>query len=113
MDLLRRFASEAPAARTFHEDKPTLLVCWWCTLYAITIIMFRICGRYVRAEKLFLDDKIMFAAVIPLLGRMAFVHVVLLFGTNNILTADLTDAEIHKRTIGSRMVLLARLFDAT
>jgi hypothetical protein len=112
MDLVRRFSSEAPAARSFQQDKPTLLVCWWCTLYAIAIVLFRILGRYVRAEKMFLDDRIMLASLIPLLGRMAFVHVVLLFGTNNAITDGLSDEDIHRRAIGSGLVLWARIMEA-
>lgn len=111
MDLIRQFASEAPVARAFRDDKPTLLVCWWCTAYAITVIIFRIGGRYVRAEKLFLDDTLMAVASVPLLIRAAFVHVVLMFGTNNTITADLTDTDIQRRITGSGMVLLARIFD--
>jgi hypothetical protein len=52
------------------------------------------------------------ACLIPLLIRMAFVHVVLLYGTNNVITDGLTDEEIWHRSIGSRMVLASRVFYA-
>ncbi|KAF4619005.1 hypothetical protein G7Y89_g14841 [Cudoniella acicularis] len=43
---------------------------------------------------------------------MAVVHVILLFGTNNAITTGLTDDEIQRRAIGSRLVLLSRIFYA-
>ena len=54
----------------------------------------------------------MMASVIPLLIRMAFVHVVLLWGTNNTKTAGLAMEEIRHREIGSKLVLAARIFYA-
>lgn len=112
MDLLRRFADAAPALRTFHDDKPTLLFSWWCTFYAITIIFFRVCGRYIRTEKVFVEDGLMIVAIVPLLMRMAFIHVVLLHGTNNKVTTGLTDLEIRHRKTGSQLVLASRIMYA-
>jgi hypothetical protein len=112
MDVLRRFVTTAPALRDFREDKPTLLVSWWCTFYAITIILFRVCGRYIRTEKVFLEDGVMILAVVPLLMRVAFVHVVLLYGTNNSDTTGLTSVEIHHRETGSQLVLASRIMYA-
>jgi hypothetical protein len=50
--------------------------------------------------------------MIPLFCRMAFVHVILLYGTNNAITTGLTDEEIWQRSIGSRLVLVSRIFYA-
>jgi hypothetical protein len=104
--------SDPPPARDFYADKPTLLVCWWCTIFAGVIIMFRVCGRYIRTEKLFKEDWLAFACLIPLLARMAFVHVVLLYGTNNAITTELSDLEIEHRILGSKFVLISRIFYA-
>lgn len=104
--------SHPPPARSFRDDKATLLVCWWCTIFAAVIIIFRVCGRYVRTEKLFKEDRLAFACLIPLFGRMAFVHVILLYGTNNTVTTGLSQEEIHKRIIGSKLVLASRIFYA-
>lgn len=104
--------SSPPPARAFREDKSTLLVCWWCTCFAGVIIMFRVCGRYIRSEKLFREDWMAFACLIPLFARIAFVHVVLLFGTNNVISTDLSESSIHRREIGSRLVLISRLLYA-
>ncbi|KAL3421153.1 hypothetical protein PVAG01_07598 [Phlyctema vagabunda] len=104
--------SPPPPLRAFRDDKSTLLVCWWCTCFAGAIILFRVCGRYIRSEKLFREDWMAFACLIPLFGRIAFVHVILLFGTNNTETTGLTDLDLHRRMIGSRLVLVSRMFYA-
>ncbi|KAG0645370.1 hypothetical protein D0Z07_8879 [Hyphodiscus hymeniophilus] len=109
MELLRRFVTAAPAFRTFHDDKPTLLVSWWCTFYSITVILFRVCGRYIRAEKIFHSDGLMLASIVPLMIRMALVHVILLYGTNNTVTESLTALEIRRRETGSQLVLVSRI----
>ncbi|APA09977.1 hypothetical protein SS1G_05758 [Sclerotinia sclerotiorum 1980 UF-70] len=112
MEVLRRYATEAPDQRAWIDTKPTFIVSWWCTIFAITIILFRISGRYVRTEKLYLEDGIMMVAIIPLLTRMAFVHVILMFGTNNSLTLGLSSEDVRKRRIGSQLVLFSRILYA-
>ncbi len=104
--------SSPPPSRTFRDDKPTLLVCWWCTSFATAVILFRVAGRYIRTEKLFKEDWIAFACLIPLFIRMGFVHIVLLYGTNNMLTDGISDDIIAQRVIGSRLVLGSRIFYA-
>lgn len=106
--------SEAPPYRTFTQDKPTLLVCWWCTLFATTIVLFRVCGRYIRTEKLFREDWLAFACVIPLFIRMALVQVIVLYGTNNSLApaGGWSETELRHRVIGSKLVLASRIFYA-
>lgn len=112
MEVLRRYATDAPDQRTWIETKPTFIVSWWCTCFSITIILFRIFGRYVRTEKIYLEDGIMMLAIIPLLLRMALVHTILMFGTNNSLTLGLTSEEIRLRRIGSQLVLVSRIMYA-
>lgn len=112
-DLVKRLASDAPAATTVRDSKPALLVSWWCTFYALTIIMIRLIGRWVRTEKVFVDDMFMIGAIVPLLLRMGFTHIVLKNGTNNAITDLLSADDILSRELGSKMVLLARLFYVT
>ena len=100
---------EPPAVRTRAEDNPTLLVSWWCTIFALVIILFRLAGRIIRTERLFREDKIMALAIIPLMVRMGLVHVILLFGTNNIQTMGLSPESIERRKIGSGLVLASRI----
>src|SRR3954462_3594575 len=49
---------------------------------------------------------------VPLLIRMALVHVILLFGTNNVQLDGITPHAIWSRSIGSRLVLASRIFYA-
>lgn len=104
--------SAPPPARTALQDKPTLLVCWWCTCFAAVIILFRVAGRFIRSETLFKEDWLAFATLIPLFIRMGFVHVILIYGTNNAVTTGLSMGDIHRREIGSRLVLASRIFYA-
>jgi len=105
--------SEAPPARPFSQDKPTLLVTWWITILCAFVIGLRCAGRYIRVEHLFIEDKIAALALIPLFLRIGFVHVVLLYGTNNVLidqnSLRFSAEEIRRRSIGSGLVLISRI----
>lgn len=101
-----------PEPRTRLSNNPTLLFSWWATCFSAAIIITRLGGRKVRSNMLFREDWIMMLALIPLFARMAFIHVVLLHGTNNVQTSRLTELQIEHRELGSRMVLAARIFYA-
>lgn len=95
------------------QDNPTLLFSWWCTGFALAFIVVRLCGRKVRNNQLFKEDRIMSLAIIPLLIRMGFIHVVLIYGTNNVdISGTFTDTELKHRELGSKLVLPARIFYA-
>lgn len=51
-------------------------------------------------------------SIVPLFARMALVHLVLIWGTNNALTDGMTAENIRHREIGSRLVLASRIFYA-
>ncbi|KAF5010845.1 hypothetical protein FDECE_3018 [Fusarium decemcellulare] len=108
------FYTEAPELRPFHEDKPTLLVSWWVTVFCMAVILIRMSGRYVRVEKLLREDKIVACALLPLVLRAICVHFVLRYGTNNVNLegVDLSQEAIDKRVIGSRIVMASRIFYA-
>ncbi|PVI04105.1 hypothetical protein DM02DRAFT_201328 [Periconia macrospinosa] len=102
-----------PEGRTRVANNPTLLYSWWCTVFSAALIGTRLCGRYMRNERLFREDKVMALSIIPLFARMGLVHVVLLYGTNNADTGDMDHPlKIHRREIGSKLVLAARIFYA-
>ncbi|KAK1831160.1 hypothetical protein QBC39DRAFT_95082 [Podospora conica] len=104
--------SPPPPLRPFRDDKPTLLVSWWITALCSVVIALRLAGRYVRVEKLFFEDKLAALFLIPLVLRAAVVHVVLLYGTNNVLIPpllELSQDQIRRRSIGSGLVLLSRI----
>ena len=107
------YSDSAPERRTRLANNPTLLYSWWCTVFSAVIIGVRLSGRYIRNERLFREDKIMALSIIPLFARMGFVHVVLIYGTNNVDVSNLTDPVIIRhREIGSQMVLGSRIFYA-
>jgi hypothetical protein len=55
----------------------------------------------------------MLLSIIPLMARMGLIHVVLVWGTNNVdLSVDLSQSDINHRVIGSKLVLGARIFYA-
>ncbi|KAH9833927.1 integral membrane protein [Teratosphaeria destructans] len=101
----------APTYRRPHSNYPTLLYSWWCTGFAAVIIITRVLGRKVRSNVLFREDWIILLALIPLLVRMAAVHVILLYDTNNIQTQGIsfTEEELYHRSIGSKLVLISRI----
>lgn len=104
--------SQAPEPLPWPYIKPTLLVCWWATLFCTVIILLRVAGRFIRSEMLFSEDRTAFYTLLPMYARMGCVHIILTYGTNNdnfsglTLTAD----EIRRRTIGSGLVLASRFF---
>lgn len=107
------YDTTAPAPRSRAAVNPTLLYSWWCTIFSAVIILIRLSGRYIRNERLFREDKIMAWSILPLFARMGFIHVVLIYGTNNVDITGLTDpVKIDHRRIGSQMVLGARIFFA-
>lgn len=103
-----------PSATPFSEAKPQLLVAWWITLFSTSIILLRLAGRYVRVERLFAEDKVVAAALLPLYLRMGCVHMVYLYGTNNVDLAglELSDRALARRVTGSQLVLASRIFYA-
>lgn len=101
-----------PPLRTALQNHPTLLVSWWATGFALAIIAVRVSGRYLRLETLFLDDAVMLLSIVPLLARMALVHLVLLWGTNNLpqdAALALAPQLLRQRQLGSGLVLAARI----
>ena len=110
--VARGLYSSPPNAQTVVTRNPGLLVSWWCTAFALTIIIARLIGRYIRTEKLFREDKIMAWSIAPLLLRMAFAHCVLRWGTNNAILIGMTPVELYRRELGSKLVLPARILYA-
>jgi hypothetical protein len=104
--------SDPPPLRDFFYDKPTLLVCWWATIFCAAIILLRIAGRFIRSERLFAEDRTAALALLPLFIRMGLVHAILVYGTNNVDTTNLPPDQIHRRSIGSGLVLASRIFHA-
>lgn len=101
-----------PDAQTRDQINPILMMSWWATAFSLAIIIVRLCGRYIRIERFFTEDKLMMVSVVPLTVRMILVHYVLVLGTNNVKTIGLTAEQISHREMGSKLVLAARIFYA-
>lgn len=104
--------SPPPPAVPWEGEKPTLLVCWWITLFCAVIILVRLAGRFVRTEKLFQEDRIAALAIIPLCLRMGCLQVILVCGTNNVELGGLSPYHLQERRTGSGLVLASRMFYA-
>lgn len=109
MDIFPRFSDVSPVAQTAEDLKPTLIISWWCTCYAMTIIFFRVFGRYIRVEKLFIEDIIMLGGITLLVTRIGLAHGVLKYGSNNVSLEGLTSEDISARELGSKLVLASRM----
>lgn len=106
------YPDNPPAMQTRDQINPTLMMSWWATGFSLAIIIVRLCGRYIRIERFFPEDKVVMISVVPLVIRMVLVHFVLVLGTNNTTTGELTGQEIRNRELGSKLVLAARIFYA-
>jgi hypothetical protein len=106
--------SDPPAWRLFKFDKPTLLVCWWITIFCTVVIILRVIGRFIRTERLFTEDRIAALALVPLFLRIGCVQYILRHGTNNVRLEDLdlSASELRGREIASGLVLASRIFYA-
>ncbi|KAK1141909.1 hypothetical protein N8T08_008422 [Aspergillus melleus] len=93
----------------------TLVLLWLFTWLTVTLIATRLLMRKVRRKPFVLGDYLSFAAILCALVRLALVHVILIWGTNN-MSLDMrqahhfTDQEIHQREIGSKFALCNRVF---
>ncbi|KAK4227265.1 hypothetical protein QBC38DRAFT_195059 [Podospora fimiseda] len=112
--MIMALYSSPPEPRPFSADKPTILTSWWITIFCAFVILLRLLGRFVRVEKLFKEDKVAAAVLIPLFLRMAIVHPALVFGTNNVLinhelSSEARLEDLRHRAIGSGLILASRV----
>jgi hypothetical protein len=91
----------------------TLAFLWVFTWLAMFLMGLRIFMRRYRNQKLDVGDKITIICMICMIVRLAFIHVVLVWGTNNIPPnerpkIDFTLMEIYRRRVGSKLLLTSR-----
>lgn len=101
-----------PAAQSATDISSAVAFGWWVTAFVAVIIVARLIGRKVRTNVYFREDIIMAVALIPLFIRMALIHAVLVYGTNNVDIRGLNPSDVHDRVRGSQLVLAARIFFA-
>lgn len=103
-----------PGAALPHDIKPVLIMSIWCTCYAIAIIIFRCTGRWMRTERIWVEDVIITISTLVLIARTVLVTFVLRHGTNNVDSLSLFgDDDVRRREIGSQLVLGCRVLYVT
>src|ERR1700760_2151911 len=87
-----------PGPQPESQSHATLLWTWFCTIMSLAVIVIRIFGRLSRNGQLFREDRVMLLSIIPLMARMGLIHVVLIWGTNNVdLSVGLSPEDIDHR----------------
>jgi hypothetical protein len=93
----------------------TLYILYVFTVLAIFLMGFRLILRRVRGQKWNLSDYLTMVCMLCLLARTAMVHVVLVWGTNNVTRVYrhnhvFSQTEIYQRETGSKLILTSRTF---
>jgi hypothetical protein len=91
----------------------TLYVLYIFTGLAIFLMVFRVILRRVRGQQWNLSDYLTMACMFFLLARTSMIHVVLVWGTNNVPRIyrhfhDFTEQEIYQRETASKLLLVSR-----
>lgn len=84
------------------------------TFLAVALIFVRLIWRYRRGERMYADDMWMGISLCPLLIRLGLIHIVLVYGTNNfdyneVNISEMSQGQIERRVIGSKLTLLSRV----
>ncbi|KAF8470839.1 hypothetical protein BDZ91DRAFT_693822 [Kalaharituber pfeilii] len=93
-------------------DYPSLTVAHTMSYLSFAIIVFRSIMRWYRRQKYCLEDYLMMSSVFWLFMRLGLVHMVLVWGTNNVSASirekGFTEEEIQQRSMASKMLLASR-----
>lgn len=93
----------------------TIVVLYVFTWLGEFLMVARLFMRQYRGQKWDLSDYITMVCMVLLVARMSFVHVVLVWGSNNLTAAYrekhvFSPEEIYRRTVGSKLTLVNRTF---
>ncbi|KAK2049400.1 hypothetical protein LZ31DRAFT_457227 [Colletotrichum somersetense] len=96
-------------------DDPTLLIHWLFSCLALSIMIVRVVWKKIAKQEFNIGDWLTLAAIVCVMTRLGLVHVVLIWGTNNVSaslrkTHTFTDEEIYRREIGSILSIVNRVF---
>lgn len=96
-------------------DLTTIIIHWVFTWVAIGLIVLRLLLRKWKGFHFVHGDYFSMGAILCALARLALVHVILIWGTNNMPssfrnTHNFTPEEIRRREIASKFVLTNRVF---
>ncbi|KAF7585934.1 hypothetical protein BBP40_009854 [Aspergillus hancockii] len=93
----------------------TVITLWVLTWCAVTLISVRLVMRKVRGKSFVLGDYLSIGAILCALIRLALVHVIVVWGTNNMSPAlryshHFTSVEVYRRETASKFALANRVF---
>ncbi|KAE8335785.1 hypothetical protein BDV24DRAFT_155705 [Aspergillus arachidicola] len=96
-------------------DNATLVSLWVLTWCAVGLISIRLVMRKIRGKAFVLGDYLSLCAILCALIRLALVHVIIIWGTNNIsrgfrYSHHFTSEEIYRRETASKFTLVNRVF---
>lgn len=95
----------------------SMVVTYVCTFLSAILIVTRLLFRFHRGERMYTDDTWMGISLVPLFVRLGIIHIVLIYGTNNIdfdkiNVMSMSEEEINRRVVGSKLILASRVFYA-
>lgn len=95
------------------DTEVTIVITWVFTWLSVALMAIRLIMRKLRKQDLNTSDYFTIAAMMFLIIRLALVHVVLIWGTNNIpedfrASHTFTAQEIYQLEIGSKLTLVVR-----
>ncbi|KAL9573141.1 hypothetical protein ACKAV7_002826 [Fusarium commune] len=96
-------------------EDPTLFIHWFFSCLSLLIMGVRLIWRKAAKQKFVLGDYLTMGAILCCAVRLALIHVVLTWGTNNIKPSlrekmVFTDEIIYRREIGSKFAITNRVF---
>ena len=100
---------------SFDLYSTTLLIHWLFSCITVVILVGRLVGRKLVKQQFNLGDYLTIAACVCVLTRLGLIHVVLIWGTNNVTAAYraahvFTATDIYQREIGSKLTITNRVF---
>jgi hypothetical protein len=96
-------------------DRQTIIILWVLAWASMAIMGLRLTMRKVRGQRFDASDYITMTCMGCLMARLSMVHVILLWGSNNLTdqqraTIVFTDQEIYRRIIGGKLTIINRTF---
>lgn len=94
---------------------PTLVIVWAFTWIAVAVMCLRLALVKLNKKAFSTGDYLTIGAILCAITRLSLIHVVLIWGSNNVSpqfrTAHVfTEDEIYRREIGGKLTIVNRLF---
>ena len=94
---------------------PTLIIVWVFTWIAVTIMCIRLLLVKINKKTFSIGDYLTMGAIFCAIARLSLIHVVLIWGSNNVTPKfraahRFTQEEIYHREIGGKLTIVNRLF---